>query len=105
MALAFRQIPGWISWENQGANIASADLDHDGAPELIILRIDRPRPGPNRGFYRVGNRLDVRAMSLAAGVRGSRFRTGDRTKTKAQGSPSAILAPTGSAWSFSRFSM
>jgi len=59
VALLFNQIPDWISWENQGANIAVADLDKNGAPELIVLRVDRPTPGPNRGFYRVGRDLDT----------------------------------------------
>ncbi len=57
MALTFRQVPEWTSWENQGGNVAAFDLDKDGSPELIVLRIDRPVPGPNRVFYRVGKRL------------------------------------------------
>jgi hypothetical protein len=59
MPLLFHEIPDWISWENQGANIAVADLDDDGAPEVIALRVDHPQPGPNRGFYRVGRGLDA----------------------------------------------
>jgi hypothetical protein len=59
MALTFTQVPDWTSWENQGANIAAADLDRDGVPELIVLRVDHPAPGPNLGFYRVGRRLDA----------------------------------------------
>ena len=59
MALTFLQIPDWTSWENQGANIAVADLDKDGLPELIVLRVDHSTSGPNRGFYRVGRRLDT----------------------------------------------
>ena len=50
----FNEIPDWQSFENQGANIASADLNGDGVPELIVLRVDRSIPGPNRGFYRLG---------------------------------------------------
>lgn len=57
MALAFHQIPDWTSWENQGGNIAISDLDKDGFPEIIVLRIDHPTPGPNAAFYRVGRKL------------------------------------------------
>ncbi len=59
MALNFKEIPDWTSFENQGANIATADLNKDGAPELIVLRVDHPTPGPNLGFYRVGRKLDA----------------------------------------------
>jgi hypothetical protein len=59
MALTFLQVPEWTSFENQGGNIAVADLDKDGLPELIVLRVDHPTPGPNQGFYRVGSRLDA----------------------------------------------
>jgi hypothetical protein len=59
MPITFKQVPDWTSWENQGANVVVADLDQDGAPELIVLRVDHPVPGPNRGFYRVGKRLDA----------------------------------------------
>jgi hypothetical protein len=59
MPLLFQQVPEWISWQNQGANIASADLDGDGLPELLVLRVDHPIPGPNRGFYRVGRKLEA----------------------------------------------
>jgi hypothetical protein len=57
MALTFHQVPDWISWENQGGNIAVFDLDKDGLSELIVLRIDHHTPGPNAGFYRVGKKL------------------------------------------------
>ena len=49
MALTFLRVPDWVSFENQGANITGADLDQDGLPELIVLRVDHPTPGPNRG--------------------------------------------------------
>ncbi len=59
MANAFTQVPSWGSWENQGAGIAVADLDGDGRPEIFVLRIDHPTPGPNAAFYRVGQSLDA----------------------------------------------
>src|SRR6478672_6413183 len=59
MPLKFQEIPGWISLDNDGANIAAADLDEDGQPELLVLRVDRPGNAPNRGFYRVGKGLDA----------------------------------------------
>jgi hypothetical protein len=59
MPLNFLPVPDWTSSENDGANIAAADLDKDGLPEMIVLRVDHPTPGPNRGFYRVGRRLDA----------------------------------------------
>jgi hypothetical protein len=59
MALTFHDVPDWTSFENQGGGVAAADLDGDGKPELIVLRIDHPTSGPNRGFYRVGRTLDA----------------------------------------------
>jgi Domain of unknown function (DUF1929) len=59
MALVFNVVPDWTSSENQGANIALADLDHDGVPELIVLRVDNAAAGPNQGFYRLGRRFDA----------------------------------------------
>ena len=52
MALKFAQVPDWMSFENAGANIAVADLDSDGVPELLVLRVDHPTAGMNAGFYR-----------------------------------------------------
>jgi hypothetical protein len=63
--MAFVTIPDWQSFENQGANIASADIDADGVPELFVLRVDSPGGTPNRAFYRVGHGL---AVGNAAGV-------------------------------------
>jgi hypothetical protein len=62
MALAFKQVPDWISWENQGGGVAVGDLDRDGTPDLIILRVDHPAAASNHGFYRVGKKLDARGV-------------------------------------------
>ncbi|MEA2790868.1 MAG: hypothetical protein QOG73_3274 [Acetobacteraceae bacterium] len=51
-------VPDWFSWENQGADVAVADLDGDGRPELIVFMIDNPA-GQNQGYYRVGRKLDA----------------------------------------------
>ena len=32
----------WFSWENQGAEIAIADLDGNGRPELVVFQVDNP---------------------------------------------------------------
>lgn len=50
-------VPDWFAWENQGADIAVADLNGDGRPELILFQIDSPE-GANQGYYRVGWSLD-----------------------------------------------
>ncbi len=59
MANGWNLVPDWGSFENEGGGIAVADLDGDGKPELLVLRVDSPTPGPNRGFYRVGKALDA----------------------------------------------
>ncbi|MDQ1469472.1 MAG: hypothetical protein QOJ99_952 [Bryobacterales bacterium] len=48
MAVNFHVISGWISIENQGGNIAAADLDKEDSPEPIVLRMDHSGNGPNR---------------------------------------------------------
>src|SRR5437773_1552934 len=58
MPMNFTSLPDWSALENQGANVAVADLDHDGVPDLVVLRVDHQNLGPNRGFYRVGRKLD-----------------------------------------------
>src|ERR1022692_210037 len=36
---------------------ALANLGKNGQPELVVLRVDHPTPGPSRGFYRIAARL------------------------------------------------
>jgi Domain of unknown function (DUF1929) len=55
------EVPGWISWSDQGAAIAVSDIDGDGQPELVVFHIDDFHTNnperPNKGFYRVGAQL------------------------------------------------
>jgi hypothetical protein len=53
MANGFSQIPDWFSFENQGADIATAGND------LIVMMVDHPGGQPNRGVYRMGKTLDA----------------------------------------------
>lgn len=54
---AWREVPDWFSWDNQGAGLAIADLSGTGKMDLLVLMIDAPQ-GQNRAFYRVGHTLD-----------------------------------------------
>ena len=47
----WQTVPDWPSWENQGADCAVADVNDDGALELVLLVIDNPA-GQNAGLYR-----------------------------------------------------
>jgi Domain of unknown function (DUF1929)/FG-GAP-like repeat len=49
---AWTQIPDWSAKENSGGDIAVADLDGDGTPELIVVMADA-----EGGHYRVGWKL------------------------------------------------
>jgi len=49
-------VPDWFAWENQGADIAVADLNGSGRPDLVVFMVDAPQ-GPNGGYYRVGRDL------------------------------------------------
>jgi hypothetical protein len=49
----FLPIPQWFSYENAGAGVAVADLNADGFPDLVVLRVDDP-PGVSSAYFRVG---------------------------------------------------
>lgn len=68
MATTFRKVPDWGNWQNQGTGIAAADLDGNGRPDLVVLRVDAPA-GANRAHYRVGRSLDA-AGAVAGGWSG-----------------------------------
>ncbi len=54
-------VPGWFSWENQGAGIAVADLGPGGERGLLAFQIDgRPTTaagGLNQAFFKIGTGL------------------------------------------------
>ncbi|WP_280368573.1 galactose oxidase-like domain-containing protein [Nocardia wallacei] len=54
MAGEFVPIPDWQSEQNQDCGIAIADIDGDGAADVVVLRVDDP-DGQNAGLYRVGS--------------------------------------------------
>ena len=40
------KVPDWFRGENQDGDIAVADLDGDGRPEIVVVMVDNP-PGQN----------------------------------------------------------
>lgn len=60
--LPFETVPDWQSWENQGANVAVADLNSTGTPDVFVLRVDAPTGAPNAAFYKVGTGLDAQGQ-------------------------------------------
>lgn len=58
-------VPDWFPFENAGASVAVADIDHDGNQDLVVFMIDNP-VGQNAGYYRVGKGLDANG-NLAGG--------------------------------------
>src|SRR5438132_971659 len=58
MPRGYLPIPDWFSFENQGGNVAAADLSGTGKTDLLVFMVDNP-PGQNRGLYRIGRNLDA----------------------------------------------
>jgi len=52
-----RPVPGWFGSEDQGADIAIADINGNGRPDLVVFHVDNPG-GDNHGYYRIGWNLD-----------------------------------------------
>jgi peptidoglycan hydrolase-like protein with peptidoglycan-binding domain len=52
-----RAVPGWFGSEDQGADIAIADISGNGRPDLVVFHVDNPG-GDNHGYYRIGWNLD-----------------------------------------------
>jgi Domain of unknown function (DUF1929) len=57
MVNVFLPIPDWFPHQNQGADVAVADLDNNGSQDLVVFMVDDPG-GKNRGLYRIGKALD-----------------------------------------------
>jgi hypothetical protein len=57
MPRGYLPIPDWFSFENQGGNVAAADLSGTGKTDLLVVMVDNP-PGQNRGLFRIGRNLD-----------------------------------------------
>jgi hypothetical protein len=52
-----KPVPNWFGAEDQGADIALADINRSGRPDLIVFHLDNPN-GDNHGYYRIGWDLD-----------------------------------------------
>jgi hypothetical protein len=63
MPRGYLPIPDWFSFENQGGNVAAADLSGTGKNDLVVLMIDSAA-GQNRGVFRVGRDLDASGNPL-----------------------------------------
>ncbi|HEX8694996.1 MAG TPA: galactose oxidase-like domain-containing protein [Longimicrobium sp.] len=61
-----QQVPGWFGAEDQGADIAVADISGNGRPDLLVFHITNP-PGENHGYYRIGWNLDAGGVGAVTG--------------------------------------
>ncbi len=62
----WQPVPDWFSDENQGAGVAVADVNGNGALDLVVFLLDAP-DGPNLGWFRVGWSLDPATGSVTGG--------------------------------------
>src|SRR4051812_5748055 len=53
MNIDFTAVSNWLSVDNAGAGIAVADLNADGLPDLVVLRVDDPIE-ENTAYFKVG---------------------------------------------------
>jgi hypothetical protein len=53
-----KPVPGWFGSQDQGGDIAVADVSGNGRPDLIVFHLDNPG-GENHGYYRIGWNLDA----------------------------------------------
>ena len=58
---AWREVPGWPTVFNAGANIAAADVTGSGRPDLVVLQVDASG-AENRGLFRIGKDLDAEGV-------------------------------------------
>ena len=103
MVTTFNQVPDWTPWQIQGANVATADLDGEGSPELMVLRIDRPTPDRIEAPTAWAEGWIRPAMSRA-GDPGAKFPVGVQRINRAQESLLSISVVHGARSSFFRLS-
>ena len=65
----WQPVPDWFSDENQGAGVAVADVNGNGALDLVVFLLDAP-DGPNLGWFRVGWSLDPASGTVTGGWTG-----------------------------------
>ncbi|AKT38553.1 FG-GAP repeat domain-containing protein [Chondromyces crocatus] len=57
-----QEVPFWFGSQDQGGDVAIADIDGDRMRDLLVLHIDNP-VGENHGYYRVGWGIDAEGMA------------------------------------------